>query len=423
MDIVVPGVARRERTARPPHRLPAWNRLLLVVIAVAVLPLAGTGFLVLQSTREQLTALSVENLHQRSASTAVAIDLYLQSRRRDIVLVSQLPDVIAFAQNLSDTGQRDAARAALSAAAAISPAYESIAVLNLDGTIVAASTQSDEGTNVRFRDYFQNARTGNVYISDPSYSVITNQPALFASAPVRALNGALVGVVRSRLNLSQIWDLTESDGGSVGAGAHAFLVDDYGIRVAVSETKGNRDKAESLIYKPVAPIDHDTAIKLAADKRFGQKTAEQLVIDPLPELAAVAKSIPVHASVSFGLDRSGVAERGVATKLETKPWIYVVALPPSSYTNVLGTATAELLLGLAIATAFGFLAALWLLRTLTRPIRAMAAVATQFSEGFADPFQATFVDLAEDDVSGEVAAGYEGLLERLRATLRGREPR
>src|SRR5690242_10891174 len=104
MNLVVPGVARRERIARPPLRLSAWYRLLIVVVAVAVVPLAATGFVVLQSTRDRLTDLSVENLHQRSAATAVAIDAYLQSRRRDIVLVSQLPDVIAFAQNLGDAG-------------------------------------------------------------------------------------------------------------------------------------------------------------------------------------------------------------------------------------------------------------------------------------------------------------------------------
>jgi HAMP domain-containing protein len=419
MNLVVPGVARRERIARPSDGLPVWRRLLIIATVAAVLPLATTGLVMLQTTRDRLTELSVANLHQRSASTAVAIDTYLQSRRRDILLVSQQPDVIAFTQNLGDAAQRDAARAALSAAAAITPAYESIAVLNLDGTIVAASTQSDEGTNVRFRDYFQNARTGSVYISDPSYSVITNQPALFLSAPVRALNGVLVGVVRSRLNLSQIWDLTESDAGSVGAGAHAFLVDDYGIRVAVSETKGNRAAAESLIYKPIAPIDHDTAVKLAADKRFGQKTADQLIIDPLPELAAIAKAIPVRSSVSFALEQAGVAQRGVATKLETKPWIYVVAMPPSSYTSVLDAGAALLVGGVVLAAALGIAAALWLNRSLTRPIRAMAALATHISAGFADPFQATFRDLAQDEVSEEVAAGYDGLLLRLRTALRG----
>ena len=37
---------------------------------------------------------------------------------------------------------------------------------------------------MKFREYFTTALKGTPYISDPSYSVITNRPALFFSAPV-----------------------------------------------------------------------------------------------------------------------------------------------------------------------------------------------------------------------------------------------
>ena len=399
--------------------LPLWQRTLIVALLVAVVPVAATAFAIVQGTRDGLTDLSVANLRARSISTAAAMDTYLQNRRRDIVLVSQLPDVIAYAQNLGDAAQREAARAALAAAAAVSPAYESIAVLSLDGTIVAASIQSDEGTNVRFRDYFQNARTGSSYISDPSYSVITNQPALFFSAPVKTASGVVVGVVRSRLNLSQIWDLTESDAGSVGQGAHAFLIDDFGIRVAVSETKGARERAEALIYKPIAPIDLDTAKKLAADKRFGQKTAEQLLVDPLPELASLGPSIPAHGNAAFAFDAGGSSQRAVATRLETKPWLYVVAMPPTSYTNVLGATGLMMLGGIGLAAALGAAAALWLAGSIARPLRRMALLAEQIAIGRVNPYRATFHDLANDDLSADVARGFDRLVVTLQNVLDG----
>ena len=185
---------------------PAWGRaisILIVLLVLGIAPTALVNYSALQGTREQLVDLSVANLRARSTSTAASIDAYIQARRRDIVAVSQVPDVIAYAQNLGNQGQRDLARSALATAATASTAYESIAILTLDGTIMAASIQTDEGTNVRFRDYFQNARAGQVYISDPSYSVITNRPALFFSAPIKTTDGVLVGVVRSRINLGQ----------------------------------------------------------------------------------------------------------------------------------------------------------------------------------------------------------------------------
>jgi C4-dicarboxylate-specific signal transduction histidine kinase len=357
----------RTATAEPiALRRPMVLRVVPVLLALLFLGVAPAVFVdaaARQATRNRLVDLSVANLSARSASTAAAIDAYIQSRRRDIVVVSQLPDVIAYAQNLGNQAQRDLARGALAGAASVSPAYESIAVLSLDGTIMAASIQTDEGTNVRFRDYFQNARAGVAYVSDPSYSVITNKPALFFSAPVKTTDGVLVGVVRSRINLSQIWDLIEGDLGSVGAGAHSLLVDDYGIRLGVSETRGSRDKAESLIYKPIAPIDHDTAQRLAVDKRFGQMSAEQLIIDPLPELRATIEGMPRGGSAAFAFTAGGVEQRGVATRLDSKPWVYVVAMAPGSYTSAVAGPSAELYVAIALAALGAALITVWFVRS------------------------------------------------------------
>ena len=244
-------------------RVKFWQKTLAALLVVGVLPIAFVNAVSIQGTRDRLTELGVTNIRERAVSTANAIDSYLQGPLGDVVLVSKLPAVIAYAQNVNDPDLRRAAREVLAAASARSVNYESIAIVSIDGTISAASITTDEGTNVRFRDYFLNARAGLSYISDPSYSVITNKPALFFSSPIATTSGLVVGVARMRANLSGIWDLVEADSGSVGVGSHGFLVDDYGIRLAVSETKGHRAQAESLIYKPIAAIDPEVAKKLA----------------------------------------------------------------------------------------------------------------------------------------------------------------
>jgi len=364
--LAAPTTTTKTRLAIRP---PAFLTTIPIVVALLVLGLAPmqlVSSVALQGTRDRLTELAVANLTSRSTATAASIDSYIQTRRRDIITVSQLPDVIAYAQNLGDQAQRNLARAALAAAATVGPEYESIAVLDLNGTIMAASIQTDEGTNVRFRDYFQNARTGQAYVSDPSYSIITNKPALFFSAPVKTTDGVLVGVVRSRVNLAEIWDLVESDLGGIGAGARSFMVDDFGIRLAVSETKGNRDKAESLIYKVIAPIERETALKLAADRRFGQKSAEQLIVDPLPELKSVTDGMSRAGTVSFGYVTAGIQQRAVATRLESKPWVYVVTMPPASYTSALAGALTGQTAGVLLAAALAALIAVWFARSFSR---------------------------------------------------------
>jgi len=211
------------------------QKVLAALLIVGVAPIALVSAVGIQGTRNDLTSLGVTNIRQRSTSTANAIDAYLQSRLGDIILVSKIPDVVRFSQNLSDQLNRAVARNALAAAAARAPEYESVAIVDPKGSIIAASVQSDEGTSVAFREYFLTAMKGTPYVSDPSYSVITNKPALFFSSPVKDPSGAVLAVVRTRVNLAAIWDIVEGDAGSVGQGAHSFLVDDYGIRLAVSE--------------------------------------------------------------------------------------------------------------------------------------------------------------------------------------------
>ncbi len=393
-----------------------WQKVLVALLVVGVVPIAIVSAVSITRTRDQLTSLGLTNIEQRSTSTANTIDAYLQSRLGDIVLVGRLPDIVAYGQNLNEAQAKAAARSALAAAAARAPEYESVAVVDKNGTIVAASLQTDEGTSVKFREYFIAAMAGTSYVSDPSYSVITNRPALFFSAPVRDSTGMVQAVVRTRVNLAAIWDIVEGDAGSVGEGAHGFLLDDYGIRLAVSETKGHRDQAESLIYKPIAPIDADTAKKLAADKRFGQKTADQLVVEPLLTLKAALDALPRGASASaqFAYGVASAEQRGVVTRLQTKPWAYVLAVPLAAYTRAADDATLNAAAMVGLGLLLSALMALVLTRSLVGPLRGLLRRATQVSTGDVALSDAYFDTQTGDDVIREVAGAFDRMLTAMR---------
>ena len=390
-----------------------WQKVLAALLVVGVLPIALVSIVSIQKTRTDLTDLGVTNIQQRSTSTAAALDAYLQNRLDDIVLVSRIPDVMRYAAS-GDPAARDAAREALRAAAARSAEYESVAVVDLTGKIVAASVPTDEGTDVKFRQYFITpTTTGLSYISDPSYSVITNKPALFFSAPVKSASGTVLAVVRSRLNLSAIWGVVEADANSVGTGAHSFLLDDYGIRLAVSETKDHRGQAESLIYKPIAPIAPDIAAKLAADKRFGTLTPDKLVIDPLPTLKSALDPLKVgYTPFSYGA--AAAEQRGVATRLVAKPWAYVLAVPLATYTRAADDATFNAASVVAIGLLLSIIVGILLTRSLVRPLRQLVGMATSVSTGDVDLRAAHFETRRGDDITREVASAFDRLLNALR---------
>ena len=392
-----------------------WQKVLAALLVVGVVPIALVSVVSIQKTRTDLTDLGVTNIQQRSTSTAAALDAYLQNRLDDIVLVSRLPDVLQYASTYG-AAAKDPAREALKAAAARSPEYESVAVVDMTGKIVAASVATDEGTDVKFRQYFITpSTTGLSYISDPSYSVITNKPALFFSSPVKD-GDKVLAVVRTRVNMAAIWDVVEGDLGSVGEGAHGFLVDDYGIRLAVSETRGHRDLAESLIYKPIAPIDAETVKKLVADKRFGQKTPEQLVVDPLPTLKSALDVLPrgITTSSQFSYGATSSEQRGVVTRLTAKPWAYILAVPIATYTKAADDATLNamsmVIVGLLLSIVIGVL----LTRSLVRPLRRLVGEATMVSTGDVDLRYASFDTRSGDDITREVASAFDRMLNALR---------
>jgi len=367
----------------------------------------------IRSTRSDLIDLGVTNIQQRSTGTAAALDAYLTNRLEDIVLVGRTPDVIRYVI-YNDPAIKDAARDALRAAASRSQDYESVAIIDLTGRIVAASVPADEGTDVAFREYFvQPKATGNAFISDPGYSVITKKPAMFFAAPVKDAQGHVLAVVRSRVNLAAIWNIVEADGGSVGAGAHSVLVDEYGIRLAVSESKGHRAQVESAVFRPIAPLDAAALATLSQDKRFGTTTPQQLVVDPLPSLQSAVSTLKA-GTAEFGSGTGAAEQRGVVTKLTAKPWSYVIAVPLSTYTKVADDATYNAASVVAIGLLLSFVVGVFLTRSLVRPLRQLVGVATLVSTGDVDLRAARFDTRTGDDITREVASAFDRLLNALR---------
>jgi len=400
-----------------------WMKVLAALLVVSVLPIGLVSAVSVTTTRDELTELGVTNIRQRALSTAGAIDAYLGSRLGDIILVARIPDVVRHATYPLDPDVKNAARDALRAAAARSAEYESVAFVDLNGRITTASILTDEGTSIAFRTYFLEAKAGRTHISDPSYSVITNRPALFFSAPVVDPAGQVLGVVRTRVNLAAIWDLVEADADSVGRGAHGALLDDHGIRLAVSGTRGQRHLAESLIYRPIAPIDPETAKKLAADRRFGQRTPEQLELDPIPALKTTLDDLK-RTGIStggFAYEANG-EQRGVAARLGTKPWAYVLAVPLATYTKAADDATTNASLTLVVGVLLAFVIGVLLTRSLVRPLRRLVRQATNVSTGDVELEVARFDTRHGDDITREVASAFDRLLNALRFYALADEP-
>lgn len=370
------------RTRGGPPKTGHWRlrtKMILILLLLSQIPLiVVSGFTILTARRALLAQASVSML---GVGTQVAreMDNQLLAWREDIVSASQLPEVVAYATTPTDAAARIAVRALKAEATKMH--HDSIAVVNRQGKIILSSVDSDVNSDVSFRPYFLEALNGDAHISDPSVSVITGKPSLFVSAPVRDGNNQVVAVIRSRLDLYGLWNLVEQAAEQSVPGTVAMLLDNQGIRIAHSASKGNREGVvTTLLYRAIAPLAEESTKQIVAEKRFGQATMERVNVLPLPEVAAALRSSQA-TTFEASADNSAMRHQSSAVPLKNKPWHLVLQAPEPSFTRAAVQMTQ---VGLAASAGFGLLTILvayFLARGITAPLLQLADVADRISLG------------------------------------------
>ncbi len=387
--------------------------LLLVLVSITMI-----GIFVTNLSRDALLAQGTVTLQSASQATARQVDAKLSEQREFIRVVGLLPDVVRYVQSPFDPVARDAAQRVLTAATEKAGDYESVAIVSKEGTIMLSSFAADIGTNIKFGPYFQEALKGATYISDPSISVVTGQPAIFYSAPVKNDSGAVLAVVVSRVKIDSIWELVEADDGVVGPGSFGMLLDENGIRLAHSRSRGNRQIAQdTFLFRAIAPLSSRVEAALVAERRFGSATQTDVQVLPLPEVALhLSSSDPTVFETRT--DTNSVRNQAAMIKLQNKPWHYLVGAPVATFTSTADRITLFITIATIVAGIIAVIIAVLLSRGITRPIVQLSRVADRISLGELD----AKIEINSKDEVGELAeairrmqASLQAAIERLRS--------
>ena len=392
------------------------SKMVVILFLVSQVPLlAVSAFTIITARRALLDQASINML---SVSTEVGreVDSQLLAWRENIRSVSLLPEIVGFASKPTEAAAKVAVMALKAEASKRN--VQSIAVVNREGKIVLASVESDLNSDISFRPYFLEALKGAAYISDPSVSVITGKPSIFASAPVLDANNQVIAVVRSRLDLYGIWDLVEQAAVQSVPGTVAMLLDNDGIRIAHSASRGNREGVvNTLLYRAIAPLPPETTKAIVAEKRFGTATTDQVNVLPLPEVAAALRT-PQATTFAASADNSSERHQSAVVPLKTKPWRLVLQAPDPSFTYAAVKMTQ---ISAAAAVGFGLLTilvAFLIARGVTRPVTQLTEVADRISLGELN----AKIQINRKDEIGELAeairrmqTSLQAAIERLRA--------
>lgn len=389
-------------------------KLLTAFLSAATLPVILSGFLSFRTSRDALLTQGINNLTARSLSTGVAIDQFLESHKEDVGSYMTLPPLATFIANRGDA-------TAYTNAFKVLPSltnrkyYESVAMADVTGTIILSSSDKDLNTSIKSFDYFQAALQGTSYISDPWVDGTTHLPSLYASAPVLDSGGHILGVLVSRISMDGIWDLVDSDLGSVGAGTVGMLLDQNGLRIALSESRGRRSGVDKLLYSAIAPVSDAPAKQLVAEKRFGN--IQSINVSPVPEIAA-ALADPNATAFETGADDSSVRHYAVLTTLRNKPWHYVLMTPLPTFTGAADSLAIQVFLLVVIVAAITCIVVIFIARSFTGPIVHLTQVADRISMGELD--MQIGIDRKDEigqlaEAIGRMQASLQATMERLRA--------
>jgi len=183
------------RGSRTLKRLKLSTKATLLAIALGTIPVLAIGMLGYLVASNSLTN-KVSQLQQGEAKgLADKVNRFMIERYNDIQLISSLP-IITNSQG--DVSQKEK-QALLNKFVDTYKVYDSIAVLNLNGDVLAQS-QGDAISNQSSSNYFQKVKQGDrPYISQPQVTNNTVNSSIHIAAPVKNSAGQTLAIVRARM--------------------------------------------------------------------------------------------------------------------------------------------------------------------------------------------------------------------------------
>lgn len=343
------------------RKLSLKSKATMLALAIGTLPLILIGgaafYLSSQALTEKVTTA------QKTATSEVLdkVTFYMRERYGDIQIMSNL-NVFTDPQLRLTTTRQDK-QAALDQFVKAYPIYNSVAVFDLNGNVLAQS-QGDPLSNHKDRNYFQAVlKTGQPVISDPQVSKSSGILSIHTAAPIRdKVTGQMIGVVRARLPVSNLHELLATI-------------------VQTGENQGNTTKAETQLYL----TDRAGQIFAGSAEDYKELANTENAVTRFPAYTALKAenkpSVKIESSDIITFAPMPKYSDSFRADLPNLGWGMIATVDKSTALEVQRHLLTTLALGTALAAlGVGALAA-WLANRATRPIVDAANAAARIGQG------------------------------------------
>lgn len=390
-------------------------------VTFVFITLTSVGIIALLANRiagQALQSTGETSLKSAAAQTAAALDSYILNNIETVRTQAQLPLLRGYLLAGEAPAQRQVSfievEQTLTSFRSRDVRYIlSYALLNARGIVVADTVNRNMGRDESGEEYFRRAMLGIANASSIRYRGTSPQPTLAFAAPVKAIDGRPIGVLRFWLSPAVFEQIIAANAGLAGERSFAMLLDEYGIVLVHGEYFALHDHF-------IRPPDQATINALIEQGRILPTTP--LEVAPIQGLDEGVQQIAVPQFFDIQLESPNgerIAERATARRMYSLPWIVVYHQPISHFVAPLRQQRNVILLvalPLAIVMAIVGIA---ISETIAIPLRQLRDAALRVQQGDLN----VNIPLRTRDETGTLAEAFNQMVKRTRDVLSNLEAR
>ncbi len=212
------------------------SRLLIGGFLASMLPLAVSGYFSVSKSSEALIKSSESNSVQVAKDLAAMSEAFISHEKSFVLSIAQAPILTTTVSKMYTSDyvkpELDLLVQFLGGVyAQVKNQHENLVVTDQKGIVIADSIGGKtNGIDLSKRQYFIDAKNGNLSLSDPILSKVSGDPIFTLAVPLKQENGAFAGALVSVIKLNQLSRIITQV--KLGETGYPFLTDKHGTFIA-----------------------------------------------------------------------------------------------------------------------------------------------------------------------------------------------
>jgi len=386
-----------------PRAWPIFIKLSVTLLMTALLPMIFTAYYNLQGSVASISETELRNLKQLSMATANRIDQLINDTRFLAKYLATEKDIIQLV-NRRDKTVSDSVQGKLQRLVFADSKLELLLIMDKKGNVLSAPADKFIGRNYSYREYFQAAVQGRIYVSNITVGDVTRKPGLFFSGPILGKSGKVEGVVVVKISGSAVSSIIDE----ANTDEHiAYLIDSEGVLIHHPD--------RSLLYKSLVQLSPQSLERIVKSKRFLLDNIESLGFDVLADAVVGAK---VSGTVNYISPLSGEEEISGYAPVKSHRWVVGISTKQSNFSAPLNKQFYNVLYSV-IGVGFIFtIIALLFSRSFIKPIQALMLAANRVREGDYDEGE---IKITSADEFGDLMRNFNLMVAGVRERERERD--